>query len=958
MFAGILLLPFFLRAQIWDYSYTHYGKADGLPSNTIYAVTTDQQGVLWIGSDAGVTRFDGAHMRHFTTDDGLPSNDVFRLFCDAQDRIWVFGLSSQAAYIQHDIVHNRSNDSLLSKIKLMTTHNNIFEFSNGAIWITSTPKLIYEIKGNQLTKFELPGTIIDNLLIGIQRNDSMYCLGPKFFFRADIKGRKEAFPIQHSIPLLGIASANQKLYGLKEEDNKVCKIKLDEFLAGKYFTVRSTWKFISNSTGHLFHIQNKGILEYSSDDVSKSIAQYLPSSNVATLYEDKNKNLWLPTLGHGLFLVNYSHAHIYQNEINETANKFLSLYITRDYYFLGNDNNELSVVDRKTKKLVFRQNILKNASFSNRVMRIIPFGNNQIFCSTDLGVHRYHFQHKKIIPTKSGGSSKNINMEGDTLVVQNSAGIIYYKPDRDDTTILLLGKRTYSYIRYNGEQVVGAEDGLYQLQKNIYKEYELGREFKYRVMDMINIDSMLVLATINNGVVFIKNHQIVRIINKSNGLSHSNCFRMVKYHHQLFVATSHGISIIDLNTFETKKIFEFDGLASNTVNDIQIDSDTLYAATDAGLSVIPIQNISSNINFKFFLQPIIVGQDTLWKDTSSLSLRTNQLLNVTCNSLSYSSKGDIIYFYRIRELDSAYAGTRDQNVSIEFKEPGDYTLDFFGKDANGNLSNQVTLQVHVIPFVYQTTWFKFLIGLLCIGVFFLSYKWFLHRIRKREQQKSELAQKIRGLELIAWKSTINPHFLFNSLNTMQSFFSGNDFVKANRFLSQFSTILRKTIDQSSKLMIQIDQEISYLQNYLELEKIKRYDDFSFQITLRDEEIKSYFIPTLVLQPILENSLKHGIRDNENGKIDIEFDKSEQRIVCTICDNGRGLPQSAVDIASSSKGIKLVKDKIAIIENMIQQKIPMTMSNRVDATGEILGCQTVFSFPIITFDLDDKNSTHR
>lgn len=235
---------------------------------------------------------------------------------------------------------------------------------------------------------------------------------------------------------------------------------------------------------------------------------------------------------------------------------------------------------------------------------------------------------------------------------------------------------------------------------------------------------------------------------------------------------------------------------------------------------------------------------------------------------------------------------------------------------------------------------------------------FLLRIRKREQQKNELTQKIRNLELIAWKSTINPHFLFNSLNTMQSFFSGNDFVKANRFLSQFSTILRKTIDQSSKLMIQIEQEINYLQNYLELEKIKRYDEFSFEILLQDQEIKSYFIPTLVLQPIIENSLKHGIRDNENGHIQIEFAKLNSTIMCTIYDNGRGLPSTADEIANTSKGIKLVRDKIAIIEKMIHQEIPMTMSNRIGENREILGCQTVFSFPIITFDLDDKNSTHR
>jgi hypothetical protein len=954
-----LLLPRIGFAQIWDYSYTHFGKADGLPSNTIYAVTMDQQGVLWIGSDAGVTRFDGAHIRNFTTDDGLPSNDVFKLFCDSKNRIWIFGLSPNTAYIEHDKVYNRKNDSLVAQLKLLTTHNNMFEFSNGIKWITTTPKLIYELDGKKVSRFQLEGQIVDNLFIGIQVKDTLYALNPKFFFHVAANRKQESYSVKpNAIPLIGLAKVNDQLFGLQESDGQIVRITLQDLVNGKYKSVRSSWVLHSNSMGDLFQIKSKGILEYTTQHITTPIASYLPNSSVATIFEDPYKNLWLPTLGQGLFLVNYSHAHIYQNTFGETANKFLSFYVTPEYFCLGNDNNELSIVDRKTKKLVFQKQLTNYVPFSNRIMRIIPWGKEHILCSSDLGVYIYSFREKRITPTVVYGSCKNIKLKGDTLIVQNSAGLIYYNLRTHDTSMVHLYKRAYSYMVYNDTEVVGAEDGLYQSNQSTFQEYLKGHEFKYRVMDMMTIDSMLVLATIEKGVVFIKGHKIIRNITKQNGLSHNNCYRLGAYQHKIFVATSNGVSMIDLKNFHTKRIFESDGLASNTVNDIQIENDTLYAATDAGFSVIPIQNIISETGFNLFLRPLIVANDTLWEMETSLKLRTHQRFNVTCNSTSYASKGDIIYFYRIRGVDSNFTGTRDQNISIDFEDPGEYTLDFFGKDANGSISNQVTLRVEVVPYVYQTTWFKFMMSLLGVVIFFVSYRWFLLRIRKREQQKNELTQKIRNLELIAWKSTINPHFLFNSLNTMQSFFSGNDFVKANRFLSQFSTILRKTIDQSSKLMIQIEQEINYLQNYLELEKIKRYDEFSFEILLQDQEIKSYFIPTLVLQPIIENSLKHGIRDNENGHIQIEFAKLNSTIMCTIYDNGRGLPSTADEIANTSKGIKLVRDKIAIIEKMIHQEIPMTMSNRIGENREILGCQTVFSFPIITFDLDDKNSTHR
>ncbi|MBK6329426.1 MAG: hypothetical protein IPF62_02465 [Bacteroidetes bacterium] len=122
-------------AQEWDYSYTQYTKNDGLPSNTIYCVTSDKNGILWLGTDAGVVRFDGYNVKVFNTDDGLPSNDVFEVVCDSKNRIWVTTFKSDIVYFQNDKLHTKKNDTLLQKINADDTHPRYFEDTEHNLWI-------------------------------------------------------------------------------------------------------------------------------------------------------------------------------------------------------------------------------------------------------------------------------------------------------------------------------------------------------------------------------------------------------------------------------------------------------------------------------------------------------------------------------------------------------------------------------------------------------------------------------------------------------------------------------------------------------------------------------------------------------------------------------------------------------------------------------------------------------
>jgi LytS/YehU family sensor histidine kinase len=222
----------------------------------------------------------------------------------------------------------------------------------------------------------------------------------------------------------------------------------------------------------------------------------------------------------------------------------------------------------------------------------------------------------------------------------------------------------------------------------------------------------------------------------------------------------------------------------------------------------------------------------------------------------------------------------------------------------------------------------------------------------REVEKTRISSRISELEQLALKSQMNPHFIFNSLNSIQQYVMDKDIAGANRFISGFSKLIRQTLDFSSKPLVNLTDEIGYLSTYLELEKNRLEDKFTFTVSV-DEELKNsdYQVPPMILQPYLENSLRHGIRfrkDNE-GRISVRVNKMENRLVCVIEDNGVGRKlaahyKSINPIEYQSKGMSLTADRLELINRNIKDKIYVSVDDLVNKTDEPAGTRVTISFP--------------
>lgn len=192
-----------------------------------------------------------------------------------------------------------------------------------------------------------------------------------------------------------------------------------------------------------------------------------------------------------------------------------------------------------------------------------------------------------------------------------------------------------------------------------------------------------------------------------------------------------------------------------------------------------------------------------------------------------------------------------------------------------------------------------------------------NKVKEKEKEILRL-QKVE-MEQKALRAQLNPHFFFNSLNSINKFIIDNDAENASNFLFKFSSLMRKTLENSEESFITIEDEVAYLKDYLSLEQLRFNNSFTFEIKV-DEKIEDDFIkiPTMMLQPYLENCIKHGINGLENGLIRIAFKAlGEDQISCIIEDNGKGRSESKSEHKSMGTSILKARIKVFNEENNLK-----------------------------------------
>lgn len=209
----------------------------------------------------------------------------------------------------------------------------------------------------------------------------------------------------------------------------------------------------------------------------------------------------------------------------------------------------------------------------------------------------------------------------------------------------------------------------------------------------------------------------------------------------------------------------------------------------------------------------------------------------------------------------------------------------------------------------------------------------IYKIRIRQIKKQEsLKRQIKGLEIKAIRSQMNPHFVFNALNSIQSLINGNQFKEANIYLSKFAVLLRGVLNNSEKSMVSLSDELKAVELYCQLEQLRF--EFKFEININPSvNCDLIEIPGMIIQPLAENAIVHGLSPKgDQGKLSIQIERHNGDLCVGVSDNGVGLSSQANDtLRQKGFGLRLVEERLNIL-SLDGKMAKLTIQNKDNGQG--------------------------
>jgi two-component sensor histidine kinase len=561
-------------------------------------------------------------------------------------------------------------------------------------------------------------------------------------------------------------------------------------------------------------------------------------------------------------------------------------------------------------------------------------------------------------------------MDNGLLLVGTSTKTMLVEPKNLTVQDTIWQYRATSVCAYDNEYYIGTVNGLYIITKDKLARYmgDVSAPLRQRISYFCKSrDGKLWIATYGGGIICMKNGQVINQITTHDGIASNLCRTLFTNNDYLWVGTDKGVNKINITQtpYPVTTYSTTDGLPTDIINALYVDGNTIYVGSPAGLTFFDETKIvnASKCDLRI-LDIALGGKSKPLQDSYQVRYRENSL-KISYAGISFKSGGSIWYRYRLKGLTDAWDSTVQSVLEYPSIPPGHYEFEIIAVNKKGIISNPVKIAFTVDAPFWQTLPFQILVIAVVILITWALVAWRFSILRREEQERSAIQQQLNELEQMALRAQMNPHFIFNCLNSIQNFIITNDLEASNWYLTGFAHLIRQTLDNSEKSSITITNEVKYLERYLELEKMRFGHSFSYSIEI-DPGIDSdlVHIPTMILQPYIENSIRHGIRykENKEGHITVKFQKSNDGYVCIIQDNGIGRKKaseykSRLHVEYQSKGMSLTADRINILNRQLTEPITIEINDLTDAQDQAMGTRITLRFPFTINFKPVKNDTN-
>lgn len=335
----------------------------------------------------------------------------------------------------------------------------------------------------------------------------------------------------------------------------------------------------------------------------------------------------------------------------------------------------------------------------------------------------------------------------------------------------------------------------------------------------------------------------------------------------------------------------------------------------------------------------------------------NNTLSFRFAALDYVDPDANEFRYRITPTESEWVHSGTENFARYANlAPGKYTFEVDATNSDGIWSNNpAQLDITILPPWWQRWWFKTLVALGIGGIIYLIYRNRVQQIQKEadfRRKEAEYKQLTAETETAVLRLQMNPHFIFNSMNSISSYLLQKDIETANDYLGRFARLMRKILVVAEEPYLTLYEEMELLEQYMQAEAMRFEEKFHYEF-LVDEGIDTYevLIPTMILQPFVENAIWHGISNKKGiGHIKIGFQQNPKSLTCFIEDNGIGRKAAQKNSTTSheSKAISITKRRLQLLttENNLVVQPSLTFQDLLDKNQQAIGTKVILELPII------------
>lgn len=976
----LIFLGFLQQAILYSQtpSYYHYTSSDGLASSTVFDIIQDKDGFIWFGTLNGLSKFDGKHFTTYNERNGLNSSVITALLAGDDGDIYIGNYEKGI-----NILRNGRIENFRSRIKGKNFNTTYLSRYDGKIYTYSrygSISIFHEKSNSSQDDFIIVPSSIYLFRLAKLSNGNLVALSSRGIF--SIKNDKLVKMNINGLP-------DTEFYSLAERSDgsyfigakgAVYQVKnnsvIDKFVIDAYSNKLFYTIFCDSKNNIWFSVLGKGffLISNGSDTIIDMGGKMgLENTQIDSFLEDGEGNIWISTFGKGVFCLN---------------NLYLRNFSEKD----GLTNNNVNCIekDNSGKILIGTINgisILEDGVISplkDNSGKILSGYINDIKCFDDYvyvcwaaetpEIRNVSYRGLKFRFTMNPSFIKTVNNEYVYGGIGNSLTITkeYKYSLKGVTRFPIFGdsvfqNRVNAIVEDSGNNIwIGTSLGLCKLSEINVKSTPVSMKKTFFPNDPVLSSKINSIYTDNEnrvwftGVKGIANYNLktdsvasnLDILNLELTIPTSVAMDSRK---RIWIGTMKGLYLLEGKTM--KSLNSNTGLPSDEVLSLCFDKEknALYVGTSNGVSLLDINLFDNYVPHSLNVKVISVkAGDSVYTNYNNLVFEPEQNnVYIDFRALNFSSPGSVKYKYG---LNGEWKETDHDFLDFTSLEKGKYELQIMAKSQNGNWGKPYNLSFEVKPRFNETIWYKLAVISVLVFVSVSVVAWRLKLKNKKIRGELELTERFNNLKHQALSAMMNPHFIFNALNSVQYLINSNRNEEANDYIAMMAKLIRKNLDSAGSGFILLSEEIDRLKLYLDLEKLRFQERFSYEITTGiDVDADSILIPNMIIQPFVENSLWHGIIiSGIKGLITISFSFEDVDIDSTVCrsliikitDNGIGIKEARKIKKEDhiSKGIQIIEERLKLLSTKMQLPKPIMLEDLSSRNRSFHGTEVIISLP--------------